>query len=102
MTRKVSINSKKADFQDFIFSLPRYFAVFFNPEKSEVLNDLNVRQALNYGTNKTELIDKSLLGYGQTVSSPILPEIYGFSEPAKNYSFDLQTRQKSFRKSGLS
>src|SRR4030042_1935796 len=35
------------------FDIPRYFAVFFNPNKNKALSDLKVRQALNYGTNKT-------------------------------------------------
>jgi len=76
------------------FSLPRYFAVFFNPEKSKVLSENKVRWALNYGTNKEEIIEKVLSGYGQLVDSPILPEIYGFNSPSKIYQFDLEKAKK--------
>lgn len=70
-------------------SLPRYFAVFLNPEKSKVLAEKEVREALNYGTNKKEILEKVLENQGKIVDSPILPEIYGFSPPNKTYQFDL-------------
>jgi len=92
---------KTPDFQDFHLFLPRYFAVFFNPDKSKILSDLNVRQALNYGTNKAELIEKVLLGYGKTVDSPVLPEIYGFSPPSKIYNFDLELAKTLLDKAGF-
>ena len=92
---------KTLGFQDFHLFLPRYFAVFFNPDKSEILSDLNVRQALNYGIDKTELIEKVLLGYGKTVDSPVLPEIYGFSPPSKIYNFDLELAKTLLDKAGF-
>jgi ABC-type transport system substrate-binding protein len=70
-------------------SLPRYFAVFLNPEKSKVLAEKEVREALNYGTNKKEILEKVLDNQGKIVDSPVLPEIYGFSPPDKTYQFDL-------------
>jgi ABC-type transport system substrate-binding protein len=92
---------KSVGFQDFHLSLPRYFAIFFNPEKSDVLSDKNVRQALNYGTDKSELVDKALFGYGQIISSPVLPDFYGFSQPTKDYSFDQETAQMLLDKAGF-
>ena len=38
-----------ASYNIYNFSLPRYFAVFFNPEGSKALAEREVRQALNYG-----------------------------------------------------
>ena len=71
-------------------SLPRYFALFFNPDKSKLLADQNIRQALNYGTNKEEIVEKVLDVKGRIVDSPILPEFYGFNPPSKIYQFDLE------------
>lgn len=76
-------------------SLPRYFAVFFNQEKSKILTDEKVRTALNYGTNKEEII-KKILPYlkeekdikEKAVASPILNRFYGFQEPSLIYNFD--------------
>jgi len=69
-------------------SLPRYFAVFFNSDKSKLFADQNLRQALNYGTNKEEIIEEFFDGRAKIVHSPILPEIYEFQEPSKIYQFD--------------
>jgi peptide/nickel transport system substrate-binding protein len=82
-------------------SLPRYFALFFNPDKSEVLSEIKVRQALNYGTDKKEIIDKLLSEQGKVVHSPVLPEIYGFEPPSKIYQFDLKKAKELLDKAGF-
>lgn len=82
-------------------SLPGYFAVFFNPDKAKILADQNIRQALNHGTNKEEIIEKALLGYGKVVHSPILPEIYQFSPPAEVYQFDIEKGKLLLEKAGF-
>lgn len=79
---------KENSFRGYNFILPRYFSVFFNPEKSEILADKRVREALNYGTNKEEIINLVLKGKGRIAHSPILPEIYGFKTPSKIYGFN--------------
>jgi len=68
-------------------SLPRYFAVFFNQSKSKVLSDKTVRLALNYATNKQEIINKVLNGEGQVVNSPIPAGVWGHSDETKVYEW---------------
>lgn len=85
----------------YFFSLPRYFAVFFNPDKSKALAEAEVRQALNYGTDKEEIIEKVLGGKGTVVQSPILPEVYGFNLPEENYQFDLEKAKELLEKAGF-
>ncbi len=80
--------------QNYSLLLPRYFAVFFNQENSEVLNEKEVRLALNYGTNKQEINQK-------IVNSPILPEIYGFNEPPLHYEFDIEKAKKILEDAGF-
>jgi peptide/nickel transport system substrate-binding protein len=67
--------------------LPRYFAVFFNQSKSKVLSDKIVRQALNYATNKKQIIEDVLGGEGETVDSPIPTGIWGHADGLKIYDF---------------
>ncbi|MCX6729924.1 MAG: ABC transporter substrate-binding protein [Candidatus Portnoybacteria bacterium] len=67
--------------------LPRYFAVFFNQSKSKVLSDKVVRQALNYATNKKQIIEDVLNGEGETVDSPIPAGIWGHANDLKIYDF---------------
>jgi len=83
------------------FSLPRYFAVFFNQKNSKLLAERDVRMALNYGTNKNEILEKVLLNKGKIVDSPILPEIYGFKEPEKIYQFDKEMAKEILEKDGF-
>jgi len=82
-------------------SLPRYFAIFFNADESKFLADAKIRQALNYATDKTEIVQSVLLGRGQTVDSPILPEIYGYELPANVYEFSVEKAQVLLEKTGL-
>ena len=88
-------------FSEYRFTLPRYFAVFFNPDKSKILDDKNIRQALNYGTNKTEIIEKVLLGQGKIVDSPILPEIFGYQSPSEIYEYDLEKAKEILEEQGF-
>jgi len=83
------------------FSLPRYFAVFFNPGKSEILSERAIREALNYGTNKEEIIKLTLLGQGKIVDSPILPEIYGFHSPTAYYEFNPDKAKEILQEAGF-
>ncbi len=82
-------------------SLPRYFAVFFNRERASILADPDIRKALNYGTNKDEILEKVLSNQGKVVHSPILPDIYGFSPPEKIYQFDQKEAQTLLEKAGF-
>lgn len=89
------------EFQEYRFLLPRYFAVFFNPKNSKTLAEKGVREALNYGTDKKELLEKALNNRGQIVNSPLLPEIYKLKFPSKIYEFDLQKAKEILDKAGF-
>lgn len=71
-------------------SMPRYFALFFNPQKATIFQDANVRKAINYAINRPDIIEKILLGHGKEVQSPILPDIFGFNQPTETYNYDVQ------------
>jgi len=93
--------------QEYPLSLPRYFAVFFNPDKSEVLSEKKVRIALNHGTNKKEVV-KKILGLSEDspalekaiVDSPILPIIYGSDPPSEIYGFDIEKAKNILEEAG--
>jgi len=74
--------------------LPRYFAVFFNQSQSKPLSDKTVRLALNYATNKQEIIDTLLNGEGVSVKSPIPSGVFGHNSEVKSYDFDLEYAKK--------
>ncbi len=88
-------------FQEHRFFLLRYFAVFFNPKNSSSLIEKEVREALNYGIDKNEMLEKILKNRGKVVNSPILPELYKFKEPSKIYQFDLNKAKEILEKAGF-
>ena len=71
-------------------SLPRYFAVFFNQSKSKALSDKTVRLALNYATNKEEIINQVLGGEAKIINSPIPTGLFANTEEIKIYDFALE------------
>jgi len=94
-------------FNVYSFSLPRYFAVFFNnnppTDNSKILSDVNITQALNYSVNKQELVKKISDTFKEKISivnSPILPDYFGYESPTVNYDFNIEKANKLLDKSG--
>lgn len=53
---------------------PRYFAVFLNSQQQELFNDPNIRLAISLATNRQDIVEQALYGYG-TVSYTPIPSI---------------------------
>ena len=87
--------------KQYSIALPRYFSVFFNETFSTILAEKNVREALVFGTNLNEISDKVWHGQAKIISSPILPEIFGFKEPTKKYTYDENLAVSLLEKSGF-
>jgi len=83
------------------FSLPRYFALFFNPEESKVLEEDEVKQALNYAIDKQAIVEELLMGHGKIVSSPVMPEIYNLQQPLEGYPFNQEKAKKILDEAGF-
>jgi ABC-type transport system substrate-binding protein len=81
--------------------LPRYFAAFFNPVKSKILEDKEIRKALNFATDKKEILKETLADNGQIVDSPLMPEIYGFATPSEIYEFNIEKAKEILEKAGF-
>ncbi len=93
--------ARKDNYQELTFSLPRYFAVFFNEDESRFLAEEKIRKALNYATNKSEIIEKVLAGRAKEINSPVLPEVYGFDPPENFYEFDPDMAETLLAEAGL-
>ncbi len=101
---------KSDKFTAYSFSLPRYFAVFFNNlpvqagQKTSIFADANIRKALSYSVNKNELVGSINLETKtniSTVNSPILPDFFGYKQPAIIYGFDIEKAKALLDKSGF-
>jgi ABC-type transport system substrate-binding protein len=88
----VSVSEKRSfsSMNLYSISMPRYFAIFFNQDGSKILDNINIRKALNYAIDKNKVLEEILGGEGITVNSPILPEIYGFNQPKTSYDFNVE------------
>jgi len=73
-------------FGAYSFSLPRYFALFFNLAASggqrEIEND-HIRKALQLITDKEAIMQNVLQGQGNVVHSPFLPSLFGIAAVTK-------------------
>ncbi|MSU54538.1 MAG: hypothetical protein EXS48_01710 [Candidatus Staskawiczbacteria bacterium] len=94
---------KTKQFKTYSFTLPRYFAVFFNNQKSSIFADANIRKAMTYSVNKDELVQKISTNPDSIVKvdSPILSDFYGFKEPTNLYEFDIKEADTLLDKTGF-
>lgn len=81
-------------------SLPRYFAVFFNQQKSKVLADKDVRKALSLAVNRQDIVDKVFGGQGKDIYSAIPPGNFGATDDLKKYNFDSASAGKTLDDAG--
>ncbi|MEI6316243.1 MAG: ABC transporter substrate-binding protein [bacterium] len=56
--------------------LPRIFGLFFNQSQASFFADIKVRQAISIAINKDAIVKDVLLGYGQSIDSPIPQSIH--------------------------
>lgn len=80
--------------------LPRYFAVFLNQNQSKILSDKSVRLAMNYGTNKQEIIQKVLGNNGLPVDSPMIGDIIDIQNNSKPYEYNVEQAKKLLADAG--
>lgn len=97
-------NLKKVKFKKRLnieeLKLPRFFGVFFNQNENKILLDKNVRLALNYGTNKKDIINRILDGKGLETNSPMIGEVLDIADNLKKYDYDQEKAKKLLVDSG--
>ena len=74
---------KNPAFLAYSFSLPRYFALFFNLDPAadqKELKEKAVRQALSLSLDKEQLVANLFQDNAHTIHSPFLPNIFGFAK----------------------
>ncbi len=75
-------------------TLPRIFAIYFNQNKTPILREKAVREALQTAIDKNELIDNVLHGHGKVSNSPI-PEGFGLKTEGSAADYDHLTKAAS-------
>lgn len=82
-----------------IFSLPRIFGVFFNKNNAKIFAQKEVRETLEAATDKKQIIDEALRGFGTRLDHPIPPGTIG-ALPAKNTPSSVEDAKKLLEKNG--
>jgi len=91
-------------FHDYSFLMPRYFAVFFNNQKSSIFSDDSIRKALTLATNKEEIIqtvNSDTNSNALRVDSPLLSDFFGYANSSITYNFDIDAAKKLLDKAGF-
>ncbi|MBU1046039.1 peptidoglycan-binding protein [Patescibacteria group bacterium] len=86
---------------EYSFVIPRYFALFFNPTKSEFLTQDTIRRALNLAVNKQEIKEKILSNKGAVIESPFLLNIYSPKSTSSPGEFNLDEAKELLNKAGF-
>ncbi|MFA5926276.1 MAG: peptide ABC transporter substrate-binding protein [Parcubacteria group bacterium] len=98
-SKVADIKSKKSN-DIHAINIPRYFAVFFNQQKSKVLADREVRKALSLAIDRQAIINEVLAGEGKEIYTPIPPGTFGSTEDVKKFSFDIEKANKTLDDDG--
>jgi ABC-type transport system substrate-binding protein len=88
-------------FKEYSYLLPRYYALFFNSKEKEFLNNEKIRTALNYATNKEEIISQVFQNKGEVVSSPFLPNFYHFQGTTSTIEYNKEKALEILEKEGF-
>lgn len=94
-----SVKSKRST-NIYSANLPRYFAVFFNQQKSKVLADREVRKALSMATDRQALIGRIFGGEGKEIWAPIASGNFGVADEVKKFEFDPAKAEKTLDDAG--
>ncbi len=87
----------KSKFKLYKLEVPQYFAVFFNPDQSNLLAQTSIRKALSYGINKKEIVNTIFHGEAIPVESPLLPKFYhDVSSPNNAYAYNPSQAEEIF------
>jgi peptide/nickel transport system substrate-binding protein len=85
---------------DFISSSSAAVQLLALNNDSITLNDIRVRQALNYGIDVQNIIDAAFFGMGTPSGSPIIPGLSAFYEDPKIYRYNPERAKALLEQAG--
>ncbi len=79
-------------------TLPRVFGVFFNQNEKSLFVEKPVREALSLATDKKEVLQEVLQGYGEILNSPVPPGTFGALEENEGVTYNIKAAQSLLEK----
>ena len=89
--------------KDIVFSslrLPQYTAVFFNQKNTEVLQSLEVREALAHAVHRNQIITNVLDNQGEAMYTAILPGYLGYNPEVEKYQDGAEESKRILEEAG--
>jgi glutathione transport system substrate-binding protein len=68
----------------------------------EPFDDVKVRQALNYATNREALVGALMFGYGSPANSPLGEAVFGYDDTLLPYPYDIERARELLAEAGYS
>ena len=76
--------------------------IFFQiNNQAQYLNDVRVRQALNYAVDKDAIINNVLMGLGKPVVSPMPDSFFGWCDVGSPYTYDPEKAKALLKEAGV-
>lgn len=89
----------KDDLTTYVCKTADYRCVNYNFAKTDLFNDVKVRQALSYATNKEDIVKSIAHGYGYSAYSPLQANEYAI-DTVEKYSYNLAKAEALFAEAG--
>jgi len=85
-----------------IFNIPttRIYGIFFNQKKSAIVAEKNIREAINYATDRDELLREALDNKGVVVNTPIIPNMLGYQDDLNHYEYNIDKATSLLKDAG--
>lgn len=99
---KIFTYEEKNDTSVYTANIPQYFSILLNQTKSIPLADEGVRKALQYATNRDELVEKIFHGHADKIYSPLIKPFIAndFNYNTDLTKYDITAAEKLLEKSG--
>ena len=86
-------------FKSYAVPVDIYYAIFFNTADT-LFSDKRMREAVTYGIDRKDLIERVAHGYGVECSGPFYPQCFGFNPQVFPYEYNPKKSQALLKEAG--
>jgi ABC-type transport system substrate-binding protein len=79
-----------------------YFAIDTQDKQQPLLQNVQVREALNYAINRDAIVKSTLFGAGDPATAPMAPSIFGYCQVPNPYTYNPDLARSMLQKANAS